>query len=192
MSFWTDTESITDPKRKFRFTVQFTNVEGLIWWAKTATKPAFTIASAEHKYLNHTYYYPGSVSWSDVTVTMVDPTSPDMAATLSDIIASSGYTIPGQPGALTDLATISKAKSVEAIGAVIITQIAADGSALETWTLHNAFATEVKYGDLEYGGDDLTEMSLTFKYDWASCLAAGASVLKSGTGAAANSEFFTV
>ncbi len=25
-----------------------------------------------------------------------------------------------------------------------------------------------KFGDLEYGGDDLTEVSMTLKYDWAS------------------------
>ena len=49
--------------------------------------------------------------------------------------------------------------------------------------------TEVKYGDLEYGGDDLSELSVTLKYDWARIETAGPSVATAGTG---ESEFFKV
>jgi len=65
------------------------------------------------------------------------------------------------------MGTISKAKAAGALGSVVIAQIDSNGKTIETWTLWNAFLTEVKYGDLEYGADDLTEMSLTIKYDWA-------------------------
>ena len=62
----------------------------------------------------------------------------------------------------------SKAKSASGLGTVIIRQIDAAGKDLETWTLWNSFLTEVKFGDnLEYGNDDLTELSVTIKYDWA-------------------------
>ena len=136
-----------------------------MWYAKSATKPSFAINAAEHKYLNHTFYYPGNVTWNDITVTMVDPTDPDMAATLSAIIEGSGYKPPTDSE---DRASISKAKSASSLGTVIITQLDSEGNPLETWTLWNSFLTEVKYGDsLEYGNDDLTELSVTIKYDWA-------------------------
>jgi hypothetical protein len=195
MPFWStnfgEDVTLNDPKRKFRFTVEFQGVAAAIggavlWYAKTVTKPSFQIAAAEHKYLNHTFYYPGSVTWQDVSVTLVDPVDPDMTATLSDIVVSSGYSPPADTNSLT---TMSKAKAAGALGTVIITQIDAEGKPLEQWTLWNSFMTEVKYGDLEYGGDDLSEMSVTLKYDWARVETAGNSVAIAGSG---GNEFFKV
>mgnify|MGYP001473685864 CR=1 FL=1 len=198
MAFWStnfgEDTTLKDPKRKFRFTVEFQGIQAaqggaMLWYAKTATKPSFQIAAAEHKYLNHTFYYPGSVTWQDVTVTLVDPVDPDMAATLSDIVVQSGYSPPADAN---DLVTMSKAKAAGALGTVIVTQIDAEGATLEQWTLWNSFITEVKYGDLEYGGDDLTELSVTLKYDWARLKTehdTGASVAVAGE---QGNEFFKV
>ena len=195
MAFWStnfgEDTTLKDPKRKFRFTVELQGINAssggaMAWYAKTVSKPAFQIAAAEHKYLNHTFYYPGSVTWQDVSLTLVDPVDPDMAATLSDIIVQSGYAPPTDS---TSLTTMSKAKSAGSLGTVIITQIDSDGKPLETWTLWNSFITELKYGDLEYGGDDLTEMSVTLKYDWARVETAGQSSAVAGE---AGSEFFSI
>ena len=195
MPFWStnfgEDPTLNDPKRKFRFTVEFQGISAAIggavlWYAKTVSKPSFQIAAAEHKYLNHTFYYPGSVTWQDVSVTLVDPVDPDMAATFSDIIVQGGYSPPADT---TSLSTMSKAKAASSLGTVIVTQLDSDGNPLETWTLWNSFITEVKYGDLAYGDDELTEMSITLKYDWARVETAGASVAASGTG---GSEFFKV
>ena len=51
-------------------------------------------------------------------------------------------------------------------GKVYISQLDAEGKELEKWTLYNAFITEVTYGDLAYGDDELVEMTVKFKYDW--------------------------
>ena len=197
MPFWSENfgqdTTMKDPKRKFRFTVEFQGIQSpqggaMLWYAKTAAKPSFQIASAEHKYLNHTFYYPGSVTWQDVAITLVDPVNPDMAATLSDIVVLSGYTPPVDS---TALSTMSKAKAAGALGTVIVTQIDSDGNELEKWTLWNSWISEVKYGDLEYGGDDLTEMSVTLKYDWArlQTYTTDGSATVANTGA---NEFFSV
>ena len=172
MSFWTtdfgdtSTTGLKDPKRKFRFQVQMTGLstDTLLWYAKTVSKPSFTIAAAEHKYLNHTFYYPGSITWNDVVMTLVDPVNPDAAATFSNIMQASGYAPPPNS---TKLATISKSSAAGALGQVKIIQYDGDGAAVETWTLNNSFMTEVKYGDMAYGEDDLSVISVTLKYDWA-------------------------
>jgi len=195
MPFWStnfgqDT-ALQDPKRKFRFTVEFQGIQAAqggaaLWYAKTVSKPSFTVNAAEHKYLNHTFFYPGAVTWQDVSLTLVDPVEPDMAATLSDIIVQSGYSPPTDAN---DLGTMSKAKAAGALGQVIITQIDSDGNPLETWTLWNSFVTELKYGDLAYGDDELTEMSVTLKYDWARVETAGESAAVAGAG---GTSFFDV
>jgi hypothetical protein len=174
MPFWSDNfgqegGNLKDPKRQFRFTVQFTGISApqggpLLWYAKTANKPSFTINSAEHQYLNHTFYYPGAVKWNEIVVTLVDPRDPDMTATLSDIINLSGYTPPSNPNSL---GSMSKSRAAAALGAVYITQLDGDGNEIEKWTLWNSFIADIKYGDLAYGNDDLVEMSITLRYDWA-------------------------
>ena len=174
MPFWSenysDNTNKKDPKRNFRFIVEFGGINAtpggaVAWYAKTAQKPSFAIANAEHKYLNHTFYYPAGVTWNPITITMVDPVDPDMAATFSDLIVEGGYSPPTDT---TSLRTMSKAKATSALGAVTVTQIDSDGNALETWTLWNPFIEEIKYGDtLDYSNADLTEISVTLRYDWA-------------------------
>jgi|TARA_R110001583_G_scaffold99282_1_gene244598 hypothetical protein len=171
--FWSDnfaeSTQLKDPKRQFRFKVEFTGISApqggaLMWYAKTVNKPSFTINTAEHQYLNHTFYYPGAVTWNPITVTLVDPRDPDMTATLSDIVNLSGYTPPSNPNSL---GSMSKSRAAGALGAVYISQIDGDGNEIEKWTLWNAFISDVKYGDLAYGTDDLVELSLELRYDWA-------------------------
>jgi len=168
MSFWSKnfTEGgLRDPKRKFRFRVDVQGLtESFMWWAKSAAKPSFTIANADHKFLNHTFYYPGTVTWNDVDIVVVDPIDPDMAASFTGIVEGGGYTPPAVP---TDLTTMTKASAASSLGLVTITQIAANGTDLEKWTLWNAWVAGVKYGDLAYGEDALTEITVTLKYDWA-------------------------
>jgi hypothetical protein len=173
MPFWSDNfaenTELKDPKRQFRFKVEFTGISApqggsLLWYAKSVNKPSFSVATSEHQYLNHTFYYPGTVTWDPISMTLVDPRDPDMAATLSDIVNLSGYNPPSNPNSL---GTMSKAKAAGALGAVYISQIDGDGNEIEKWTLWNAFITTVKYGDMAYGNDDLVEMTLEIRYDWA-------------------------
>jgi len=195
MPFWTEAHDSTtkDPKRKFRFQVSFNNITdpngngSVLWYAKTVSKPSFQLSTTEHKYLNHTFYYPGSVTWQDVSLSIVDPVSPDMTVTMARILEQSGYVVPGNAIDPAALATISKGQAVGALGDVTITQLDALGAAIETWKLWNAFITEVKFGDLEYGSDELVQLDLVLKYDWARVeVTGGASALN---GDAAQSAF---
>ena len=78
MTFWGSNldSNMRDPKRKFRFTVTIGGLgqESLVWYAKTVTKPTINIgADTAHKYLGHTFKFPGSVTWDDIELTLVDP-----------------------------------------------------------------------------------------------------------------------
>ena len=177
MPFWSqafgEDAELKDPKRNFRFTVSITGIAAanggpLLWYANSVTKPTFTLSSAEHKYLNHTFYYPGNVTWNACDITLVDPGGdPDVAATLAGILQGGGYQIPSDASS-NSLTSISKAKATSALGRVEIKQINADGKPIETWTLWNAYVEEVDFGgSLSYGDEKLTEIKLKLKYDWA-------------------------
>ena len=169
--FWTNSPQ-RDPKRAYRFRVQFGN-SGPLWYAKKAVKPTITITESTHQYLNHTYYWPAKTEWNEVDITFVDPVEPDLAGDLVSSIRDAGYFIPaGANDTNRDFSTPSKAKMVaattgDADAKIIIEQIDEDGNTLEKWTLWHAWIKELTFGDLDYGSEDLTEVMVKFRYDWA-------------------------
>jgi hypothetical protein len=173
MAFWGESLSAAaqDPKRKFRFKVLFGGSAGssaneVIWWAKQVDKPKMTIEGTEHKFMGHTFKYPGSVKWEDISLTLVDPLEPDVAKKTLDILEKAGYIFP-EAGYQNKMTTMNKAKAVAALGTFQIIQLDAEGRAVETWTLHNAFFTAVQFSELSYEAEDLSDITLTVMYDWA-------------------------
>jgi hypothetical protein len=179
MAFWSDTSlGVPEPKRSYRFLVYVGGFEP--WIAKKVTKPSFSISESEHTYINHKFYYPGRVEWNTVDVTFVDPGAPDTTQSVYNILTQAGYVPPQNPE---DVRTISKASAVNSLGMIRIQTIGdqfggtADTGAgaplstgsevLEEWILYNAWLKEVKFGDLDYTADDLVEVTMTMRYDYA-------------------------
>jgi len=170
MSFWSEsaTEGSKDPKRNFRFKIEFTGLaSNQVWFAKKVGKPNFSITESTHEYFNHKFYYPGRVEWQPVTLTIVDPvdTAVDAAAQMSALVVAAGYQIPTTSAEA--LVSMSKGKAVAAIGTIKIIQLDSNGVALETWVLTNPFIKSLKFGDLDYSNDDITEMEMEIRYDYA-------------------------
>ena len=161
MAFWSDGTG-NDPKRGFRWILLMDDIP--VYTVKKVSKPSFTVQESTHQYINHTYYYPGRVEWQTVSMTLVDPVQPDAAQTLVEIIRDAGYKPASDSN---DYGTMSKAKSVNSLGKVRIRQIDAEGAMLEEWTLNNAWVKDVKFGELAYDSDDLTEIEVELRYDWA-------------------------
>tara|TARA_R100000008_G_scaffold22845_2_gene12179 strand:+ start:932 stop:1468 length:537 start_codon:yes stop_codon:yes gene_type:complete len=169
--FWS---SITaEPKRSHRFLVSFDLPSGTSsqFLARTFTKPAYTIGATEHQFLDKTYYYPGRVTWSEVTIGMVNGADPDMDAELQAILRLSGYIPPDQiaeGSAVGNPGTPNKADAVNALGnGIIVSELDGRGLALGSYKLNNPFVTNVAYGTLDYGSEDLLNVDITVRYDWA-------------------------
>jgi hypothetical protein len=110
------------------------------------------------------------VEYDPVNITLVDPLTPDASRRIMDKIAMSGYHVPENAN---DVSTVSKVNAVAALGNLTIEQIDADGNTADKWGYRNAWIQEVKFGELEYGQADLTEITLTVRYDWTEMLAPG-------------------
>jgi len=69
--------------------------------------------------------------------------------------------------------TISKKAFVDGLGGQIqLVQFGANTGAqqenvLEKWTLNNPFLKKVDFGNLDYSADELVDISMTIRYDWA-------------------------
>ena len=98
-------------------------------------------------------------------MTLADPVEPDAAALVAAAIEESGYSPLTAP---TDAPkTMSKKKSVGALGELVIIQVDGDGNEIEKWTLVNAWIKDVKTGELDYESDDLVNVELEIRYDFA-------------------------
>ena len=148
MAFWGQElgSNMVEPKRKYRWKVNIGGMgtEGMLWYAKTCDRPKMTISGdAEHKFLGHTFKFPGSVKWNDIETTLVDPISENAATRLLEILEKSGYVYPnenyvkeGDPRQRS-FETISKGKATSALSHVCIYQLDADGNTVEAWKYGN-------------------------------------------------------
>ena len=74
-----------------------------MFFATKVGRPEIEVTNKEHKYLNHTFNYPGRVKWNPITLTIVDvqgagadPASNDGGLNrLMVLLANAGYVVPG-------------------------------------------------------------------------------------------------
>mgnify|MGYP003141010180 CR=1 FL=1 len=170
--FWTD--PALEPKRAYRWYVSFggaSELGGLGYLCKRIDKPSFTISETEHTFVNHKFYYPGRVDWSEVSMTFVDIVTASGTDGPADAVLTAlvdaGYKVPGTGDFGTAKTTISKASAYAELGNIIIRQIDAEGEEVEKWTLHNPWIKSIKLGSLEYGNDSMITVDIGVRYDWA-------------------------
>lgn len=167
-TFWNDAK--LEPKRKFRWMLYFAGAPQFI--IKSVTKPSFQVQSTNHQFLQHTFHFPGRVSWQDVNLTLVDPVNPDATQALYNILKNAGYQLPTDVvGNEAGYRTISKQKMVTSLGEFKIQQIDAEGNGannvIETWVLNNPQITSVNFDGLDYSSDEALNIQIGVKYDWA-------------------------
>ena len=167
MAFWS-TERL-EPKRQHRWYVQFGSVlNGLRYALKKVDKPKAEISTVEHKWLNHTFNYPGRLTWKEINMTFASVSDPDATDTLNVLLERAGYRRPqgldiDQPAARQ---TIGKAKMNAVIGQFDIIQVDPEGAPIETWTIYKPLFTNVEFGALDYSNEEIVEISCTVKYYW--------------------------
>ena len=166
-----------EPKRQFRFLVQLSlpdssgGEQDVQFLAKSVDRPSYSISSNDHQFFNHTFYYPGRVTWNTIDLTLVDPVSPNASELLYQYLQSVGAQVPTSVANATRT-TITKASAIGAKTDILIQEIATDRGSNESkikgeWKLLNSFFTDVNFGSHDYGSEDMVEVSVTVQYDWA-------------------------
>jgi len=173
MAFWSAT-NITDPKRQHRWLIEIGSnafKDTATYVCKKVNKPKITVSNAEHKFLNHTFNYPGSVTYEPVNVTFVDPGDPHTTEILYEILKAGGYRLPSNindaigPGQQAE--TPGKDASVGALTNCNILTLDGEGNVLEKTKLINAWIASIDFGgELSYDTDGMMEITAEIRYDW--------------------------
>lgn len=173
ISFWNDPQTL-EPKRDINFLLSVRGLtEGIEnYLVQKVKKPGFELGVIDVHFLNHIFHYPGKVKWDEVTLEIIDAVNPNSSKSFLKMLEQSGYRAPQGPVEENgpNAQTISKRKSIQALGEVRIKQLDPDGNLTDTWVLKNAFVKKVEFGELKYEGDgEVMKISLTLTYDYAFC-----------------------
>lgn len=162
--FWSD--HAIEPKRKFRWALGFNGIP--YWLLKKASRPTINLTEAEHTFLNYKFYFPGRVEYDELTLTIADPLHPDASAVMMELLNRSGYVVPSDID-LNVPRTLTKKAAVEAVGGkMYMSQLNAEGEIVEEWEFWNPWIKSVNFDEGDYESDDLINLEVTFRYDWAS------------------------
>ena len=176
-TFWAN--PTTDPKRAYRWLLYLNNRNIPEWVITKVSQPSFEVSEKEHQFINHKFYYPGRVTWTDVKFTLVDPVNPDATEQLQEFLHRSGYIFPNKDNTNNMTDTISKDRAIQQIPNMRIQLISTGrgrpGSGNESstarpigyWELKNPWIKIVTYSELSYESEYLVNAEVTVRYDWA-------------------------
>ena len=96
---------------------------------------------------------------------------PDGNALLYDALTGMGYLRPDiqELAARREIApqTPNKEGAVRTLGIVEIEELSGAGATVGTWKLNNAFITGASFGDLTYDTEEILNIEIKMRYDWA-------------------------
>jgi len=154
-----DTLSVTDmlpnkfePKRKFRWVFALEGIDSFI--IKTAARPTVAIEELEIPYINSTRYIAGKTKFETLSVTLHDPIAPSGAQQVMEWIRTHYESVSGRAGYADFYKRDIQLKMLDPIGTVV-----------ELWDIKGAFLTNATFGDLDYGANDPSDISLTIRFD---------------------------
>tara|TARA_Y100001937_G_scaffold114420_1_gene164131 strand:- start:61 stop:549 length:489 start_codon:yes stop_codon:yes gene_type:complete len=154
-----DTLSVTDmlpnkfePKRKFRWVFALEGIDSFI--IKTAARPTVTIEELEIPFINSTRYIAGKTKFETLSVALHDPIAPSGAQQVMEWIRTHYESVSGRAGYADFYKRDIQLKMLDPIGTVV-----------ELWDIKGAFLTNATFGDLDYGANDPSDISLTIRFD---------------------------
>jgi hypothetical protein len=154
-----ETLSVTDmlpnkfePKRKFRWVFAVEGIDAFLM--KTAARPSFETSEQEIPFINSTRYIAGKTKFSTLACTLYDPIAPSGAQQVMEWIRTHFESVSGRSGYADFYKRDCQLKLLDPVGTVV-----------ELWDIKGAFLTNATFGDLDYSGEEPTEISLTMRFD---------------------------
>lgn len=154
-----ETLSITDmlatkfePLQKRRFLL---NIEGIdAYLIKTAARPKMTTQEIKIPWINSTRYIAGKSEWQTMAVTLHDPIAPSGAQQVMEWIRLTYESVSGRGGYADFYKRDLQIKMLDGPGNVV-----------QLWDVKGAWIQDVDFGGLDAGAEDLTEITLTLRFD---------------------------
>jgi hypothetical protein len=143
-----------EPKLSNRFIM---NIEGIpAFLVKTTGRPNITLNEVALDHINVKRYVKGKAEWQTLTVTLYDPIVPSGAQAVMEWVRLHHESVTGRDG-YSDF--YKKDITFNVLGPV--------GDKVEEWTLKGAFIQAATFSDMDYSTTNVSDISLTLRFDYA-------------------------
>ena len=168
MQFSEKIRILRDAQQSFRFFLAINDVP--VAYIVNVLRPSYTIGTQEYKLLNYYFNHPTEIKWNPISFSIREVFSRDVDNSIAGLfikkLREAAYDTPDEidPNNFKDLA---KSDLINSLGRVKIQMLNPEGEKYEEWTLHGAFINDVKFSQLDYSQDALTNVDVSLTYDWA-------------------------
>ena len=121
-----------------------------------AHRPTLRQTDTEIPFLNTSTYVVGRYTWDTIQVTLRDPIGPSASQAVMEWVRLHSESVTGRQGY-----AAGYKREVE------LDMLDPSGNVVSKWILKNCMATDVDFGELDYGSSDLATIQLTLRYDYA-------------------------
>lgn len=143
-----------EPKLQHRFVLEIDGIDSYI--VQSTQRPSIESTRKEIDYINTKRYVAGKYSWSTIDVVFNDPIVPSGAQKVIEWFRQHYEFGTGTAGYKSDYKR-----------PVTLKLLGPDGTFVERWKLVGTFIQSANFGDLNYGSDDLVNITVTLSYDYA-------------------------
>ena len=143
-----------EPKLSNRFIMEIDGIPAYL--VKTTGRPNITLNEVALDHINVKRYVKGKAEWQQLTVTLYDPIVPSGAQAVMEWVRLHHESVTGRDG-YSDF--YKKDITFNVLGPV--------GDKVEEWTLKGAFIQAATFSDMDYSATNVSDISLTLRYDYA-------------------------
>ena len=143
-----------EPKLSNRFIMEIDGIPAYL--VKTTGRPNITLNEVALDHINVKRYVKGKAEWQQLTVTLYDPIVPSGAQSVMEWVRLHHESVTGRDG-YSDF--YKKDITFNVLGPV--------GDKVEEWTLKGAFIQAATFSDMDYSATNVSNISLTLRYDYA-------------------------
>ena len=141
-----------EPKRKFRWVFAIEGIDSFLM--KTAARPSITTEETEIPFMNSTRYVAGKTKFEQISVVLNDAIAPSGAQMVMEWIRTHFESVSGRAGYADFYKRDIEIKLLDPVGTVV-----------ELWQGKGCWIVSANFGDLDYGSQDPTDISLSIRGD---------------------------
>lgn len=145
-----------EPLRKNRFVFRFPADLGIQeWTVESGKRPSLNQNAVEIQFLNTSTWVLGRYTWQEMQLTFRDPIGPSTSQAIMEWVRLGSESVTGRQGYAAGYKRDVELEMLDPSGAVV-----------QKWILKGCFLTNVDFGDLSYGQDELSTISATLRPDY--------------------------
>jgi hypothetical protein len=146
-----------EPLKKNRWVVRFPSDLGISeWMLKSAARPKINQNEKEIQFLNTSTWVVGRYTWDSLSLTFRDAIAPSTSQALMEWIRLHSESVTGRQGYAAGYKRDLELEMLDPTGVCV-----------QKWILKNAWIVTTDFGSLDYGDDELADITATIRMDYA-------------------------